>query len=85
MLKSELVVGIRYIPAYPAPLVLFKAKGYQARRVLELARSKGIPERKEEILTPLLFELPEGAWIPEKHFEVLARLLTAVYHSKIEK
>ena len=84
-MKSELAIGVRYIPTYPAPLILFKAKGHQARLVLEMARSRGIPEMKNPTLAPLLFQLPEGAWIPEKHFEVLARLLTAVYHSKMEK
>ena len=80
MSKPELAVGIRYIPSYPAPLILFKAQGYQARRVLELAKKLGIPETTDEVLAPLLFQLPEGAWIPEKHFAVLAQLLTAVYH-----
>jgi len=61
-------------------LVLFKARGHQATRVLELAQRHGIPETVQEDLAPLLFQLPEGAWIPEKHFAVLAQLLTAVYH-----
>ena len=80
MSKPELAIGVRYLPSYPAPLVLFKAKGHQARRVLELARKHGIPESAQEDLAPLLFQLPEGAWIPEKHFAILAQLLTAVYH-----
>ena len=75
-----LAVGIRYLPSYPAPLILFKARGYQARRVLDLARKYGIPESSDAVLAPLLFQLPEGCWIPEKHFTVLAQLLTAVYH-----
>jgi len=45
-----------------------------------LARAHGIAETTNETLAPLLFQLPEGAWIPEKHFTVLAQLLTAVYH-----
>jgi type III secretion system FlhB-like substrate exporter len=61
-------------------LILFKAKGYEARRVLGLAKKLGIPETSDEALVPLLFQLPEGSWIPEKHFAVLAQLLTAVYH-----
>lgn len=74
-----LAIGIRYHPSYPAPLILFKARGHQARLVLEIARRHGIPESTEEVLAPLLFQLPEGSWIPEKHFTVLAQLLTAVY------
>jgi|GEM_PF-4518245 flagellar biosynthesis protein FlhB len=76
---DELAIGVRYLPSYPAPLILFKARGHQARRVLELSRRLGIPETSEEALAPLLFQLPEGAWIPEKHFAVLAQLLAAVY------
>jgi len=77
--RDALAIGVRYVPSYPAPLILFKAKGYQAHRVLEIARRHGIPESTEEILAPLLFQLPEGSWIPEKHFAVLAQLLSAVY------
>lgn len=80
MSKSELAIGVRYLPAYPAPLILFKARGQMAARVRELAKRFNIPETTDEILAPLLFQLPEGAWIPEKHFAVLAQLLTAVYH-----
>lgn len=80
MSKPKLAIGIRYLPAYPAPLILFKARGHQAQRVLELARKLGVPETAQENLAPLLFQMPEGSWIPEKHFAVLAQLLTAVYH-----
>ena len=79
MSKPELAIGIRYIPSYPAPLILFKAKGYQVPAVLALARKHQIPETTDETLAPLLFQLPEGSWIPEKHFAVLAQLLSAVY------
>lgn len=82
MSKPELAIGIRYIPRDPAPRILFKARGHQARRILELARQWGVPESKDENLSALLFQLPEGSWIPEKHFVVLAQLLTAVYHYK---
>ena len=82
MSKPELAVGVRYLPSYPAPLILFKARGHQARLVLDLARRYDIPESSDEILAPLLFQLPEGSWIPEKHFAVLAQLLAAVYHGK---
>lgn len=80
MSKSEVAVGVRYLPSYPAPLILFKARGHQARKVLELARKHGVPETSDPHLAPLLFQLPEGSWIPEKHFAVLAQLLAAVYH-----
>lgn len=74
-----LAVGVRYIPSDPAPMILFKAQGHQAKRVLDLARRLGIPETTDETLAPLLFQLPEGSWIPERHFAVLAQLLAAVY------
>jgi type III secretion system FlhB-like substrate exporter len=60
-------------------MILFKAQGHQARRVLELARRLGVPETTDKALAPLLFQLPEGSWIPETHFAVLAQLLAAVY------
>lgn len=80
MSKPELAIGVKYIPGDPAPLILFKAQGHRAQRVRELARKFGVPETSQPLLAPLLFELPEGAWIPEKHFAVLAQLLGAVYH-----
>ena len=79
MSKLDLAIGIRYLPSYPAPLIIFKARGHQARLVLELAKKHNITETTDEALAPLLFQLPEGSWIPEKHFAVLAQLLTAVY------
>ncbi len=82
MSSSSLAVGVKYVPSYPAPLILFKARGHQAAQVLRLARKYGVPESSEPLLAPLLFQLPEGAWIPEKHFAVLAQLLAAVYHSE---
>lgn len=80
MSKPDIAIGVRYIPSYPAPLILFKAQGHQARRVRQLAKQHGIAEVRQEELAPLLFQLPEGSWIPEKHFAVLAQLLSAVYH-----
>ena len=80
MSKSEIAVGVRYHPSYPAPLILFRARGAQAKRVRELAAQYGIPETQDPVLAPMLFQLPEGSWIPEKHFAVLAQLLSAVYH-----
>jgi len=50
-----------------------------ARRALEIAQKWKIPEKKDDELAELLFELPEGGWIPEEHFGVLAELLAAVY------
>lgn len=80
MSKRELAIGVRYLPSYPAPLILFKAQGHEARRALLLSRRLGIPESEQPDLAPLLFQLPEGSWIPETHFAVLAQLLAAVYH-----
>lgn len=78
--EREIAIGLRYLPSYPAPLILFKAQGHLARRVRELAQQYGIPETTDKTLAPLLFQLPEGSWIPERHFAVIAELLTAVYH-----
>ncbi len=77
---SELAVGVRYVPGQPAPRVLFRAKGEQAARVLLLAKKFGVPVDSQPDLAPLLYQLPEGSWIPEKHFQVLAQLLATVYH-----
>jgi len=80
MIRSEVLVGVRYVPGHPAPSILFRAKGEQVKRVLLLARKYKVPIETESELAPLLYQLPEGSWIPEKHFEVLAQLLAAVYH-----
>ena len=54
--RGDLAVGVRYLPSYPAPLILFKAKGHQARLVLKLAREFGVPETTDAALAPLLFQ-----------------------------
>jgi type III secretion system FlhB-like substrate exporter len=79
MTRRKLAVGVKFVAGDPAPRLLFRARGEQAARVLELARKFQVPLKTEHELAELLYQLPEGAWIPENHFRVLAQLLATIY------
>lgn len=77
MLKAA---GVKYEPGWPAPLLLLKSRGAAAERVVKSALKLGIPVRKEELLGEALMVLPEGSFIPETYFEIIATVLSAVYN-----
>lgn len=72
-------VAVGYDPAFPAPRILFKARGHQVERLLALARERGLAVVREPELTQNLFLLPENSFIPEDYFEIMAKILSAVY------
>ena len=75
---DEKAVAIKYDPDLPAPFLVTKGAGYQAERLLEIAREHGIPIETGNPATQALFDLEPGEMIPETLSEVVAELLIFV-------
>ncbi len=73
------LVGLKYEPGTLAPRILFKAARLQVLPVLSLAKKYGVPIRRETGLLEVLFTFPEGAFIPESHYALVAGILSEVY------
>ncbi len=80
--KSSRLVGLKYEPGTLAPRILFKASRLQSQSVLRLAKKYGVPLRREADLLEVLFTFPEGAFIPESHYALVAGILSEVYRLK---
>lgn len=76
------VVGLQYSPDFVAPRIIFKSQGKIAERVLILAKNYKIPMKVNEHLSEILYSLPEGSWIPENQFLLVAQILTEIYNLK---
>jgi flagellar biosynthesis protein len=77
---DDRLVGVQYQQGFFAPKILFKAKGLQGQPVLLLAKKYNIPIRHESELLDVLFPLPEGSYIPESQFALVAKILTEIYN-----
>ncbi|OHD12526.1 MAG: hypothetical protein A2Z96_05330 [Spirochaetes bacterium GWB1_48_6] len=78
-MKQLKAVGVRYEEGWPAPLILLKSHGRAAQRVLDAAKSLGIEIIQEKSLSDALYLLPEGSFIPEEYFKIMATILSVVY------
>jgi len=77
--SKSIAVAIRYHPQYPAPLLLAKGKGVNADKIKELGKNNNIPIIENSELSQGLMSIPEGSWIPEEYFEIMASILAAVF------
>ena len=77
---SDRLVGLQYQQDFFAPKILFKAEGLQGTSILLLAKKYKIPVRRESGLIDVLFPLPEGSYIPETQFSLVAKILTEIYN-----
>jgi type III secretion system FlhB-like substrate exporter len=77
--KEQKAVSLKYDPALPAPFVSARAKGFLARRMVEIAEESGIPVISAEQTAEDLFFLEPGELIPEYLFAVVAEILAFIY------
>ncbi len=75
----EKAVAVKYIRDLPAPFVIAKGKNNIARKLVQIARERGISILREETLSERLFELETGEFVPEEVYEVVAEILAFVY------
>lgn len=75
----EKAVAVKYIRDLPAPFVIAKGKNNIARKLVQIARERGISILREETLSERLFELETGEFVPEEVYEIVAEILAFVY------
>ncbi len=74
----EKAAAVKYYKNLPAPLIIAKGKGELARKIKNIAHSKGIKLVHDEKLAENLIELDVGSFIPEEFYEIIAKILVFV-------
>ena len=74
----EKAVAVKYDNSLPAPFILAKGKGKIAKKLKKIARDSGVNIAYIPDLADSLIELPAGAFIPEKYYQIIAQLLIFV-------
>ena len=72
-------VALQYQKELEAPRILAKGEGMWAERILQAARTAGVPIVEHAEVIPLLFQQEVGSFIPESSYEVIAQILSFVY------
>lgn len=79
-LKRQVALALGYKPdKQNAPKLLAKGKGLIADRIIELAKSKGIPIKQDDDLIKVLYKLEIEEEIPPELYEAVAELLAFIY------
>lgn len=79
-LKRQVALALGYKPEdQNAPKVLAKGKGLIADKIIELAKNKGIPIKKDGDLIKVLYKLDIDEEIPPELYEAVAELLAFIY------
>ncbi len=78
--KRQLAVALRYNEdKEAAPRILAKGQGNVAEKILDLAKSQGIPIREDPDLVEALAKLDVGSLIPTELYPAVAEVLAFVY------
>ncbi len=72
-------VALQYRKEMEAPKILAKGEGTWAEKILQVARSSGVPIVEHAEVIPLLFQQEVGSFIPESSYKVIAQILSFVY------
>jgi flagellar biosynthesis protein len=79
-LKRQVALALGYKPEIQnAPKLLAKGKGLIAEKIIELAKNKGIPIKKDDDLIKVLYKLDIDEEIPPELYEAVAELLAFIY------
>ena len=82
-MKEKKAVALKYSRGDSAPAITASAKGFLARKMLELAEKEGVPIVENESLSETLSVQEIGAAVPEETWEVLAKIFAFVL--KVER
>ncbi len=84
--KRQLAVALRYNEdKEAAPRVLAKGQGQVAQKILDLARTQGIPVRDDPELVESLAKLDVGSLIPTELYPAVAEVLAFVYRQNLKR
>ena len=77
---SRQTVALRYAPKRDAaPKLVAKGRGFQADKILELARLHNIPIRQDRNLVQILSRLDLEEEIPTEVYQAVAEILAFIY------
>jgi len=75
-------VALRYSKeADAAPRVTAKGKGAVADKIIETAKSSGVPIQEDPSLVEVLATIELDQQVPPELYQVIAEILTAVYQA----
>ena len=83
MTRRHTSVALHYDSKLPAPLVVARAKGDLAERLVHLAREHGIPVVESAHLAESLSATVPGDVIPERFYQAVAEILGFVWRSTL--
>ena len=78
-LSDERAFAFRYDSGEPAPKLLASGRGFQARKILEIATAAGVPVVEDPDLAVIAETMQVGDWIPEQLYLAFAELLAGIY------
>lgn len=78
--RPKQAVALKYRPERDdAPFIAAKGSRETARKIIEVAKSNGIPIQEDETLTTLLMNLDLGEAIPPELYQVVAEIFNFIY------
>ncbi|MCR5046873.1 MAG: EscU/YscU/HrcU family type III secretion system export apparatus switch protein [Treponema sp.] len=83
MSELKKAVALKYPEGAEAPLIAASAKGFLAKKILEIAEEKKIPIVENKNLANLLTVQEIGSSVPEETWEALAKIFAFVL--KVER
>ncbi len=82
MSERQTAVALRYLQGEDdAPRVVARGQGELAARILDLARRRGIPVRRDGDLAGILSKLDLGEQIPPELYQAVAEVLAYLYRA----
>lgn len=85
-LKRQIALALGYKPdLHNAHELLAKGKGLIADKIIELAKSRGIPIKQDDDLIKVLYKLEIEEEIPPELYEAVAELLAFIYKLNQQK
>jgi flagellar biosynthesis protein len=84
--KRQKVVALKYDPAkQSAPRILAKGQGGIAQKILDMAKTKGIPLYQDPELVEILSQLDVGLEIQPELYQAVAEVLIFIYKTNQKK
>ena len=80
--KNKTAVALGFEPGDEAPKILATGKGHLAEKIIEGAKSAGVPIHRDPKLAKTLSTLEFGEYIPPELYEVVVEVL--MYVEKVD-
>lgn len=77
-------IALQYADREELPTVIANGAGELARQILKLAQEHNIPVKDNQALVDMLAKLPVGETISAESFQLVAEIVSFLYHTDIE-